>query len=371
MPLADQRGGAEQLLRTLMVHGGKNEEGITWAVAFFQDGPLRVEFQELGIQTYVVQTGRLRQVGQYVAAVRELMEVIEIFGADVVFSWMSKAHLYGAIAAWRAGLPALWYQHGIPRPKNPMDRLTTFLPAQQVAACSRMVADAQGAMFPKRPTAVVYPCVELQRFDPSGLPDALESRRTLGLPTQGPLVGIIGRLQRWKGIHVFVEAMAKIRDVHPDVHGVIVGGPHRLEMEYAGEVNRLIEARGLGDHVTVTGHQENVPEWMQAMDVVVHASDCEPFGMVIVEAMALGKPVVAGAAGGPQEIVTDGENGLLAAYEDAEQMAQQVMRYLHDGALRHRVGRAARRRALRFSPARYVKDVVHTLRSAQGELDPK
>ena len=78
----------------------------------------------------------------------------------------------------------------------------------------------------------------------------------------------------------------------------------------------------------MAGKQTNVPDWMMAMDIVIHASDREPFGIVIVEAMALGKPVIASIPGGPEEIVTDGEDGLLVRSGDAGALAA-AMRRLH------------------------------------------
>jgi len=98
------------------------------------------------------------------------------------------------------------------------------------------------------------------------------------------------------------------------------------------------------------------------MDVVVHASDREPFGIVVVEAMALGKPVVAGAEGGPREIITEGVDGLLAPYEDAEALARQILRYLDDPAFARRMGEAARRRARDFSPEAFVRRMISVLR---------
>src|SRR5690554_2486981 len=111
MPLADQRGEAKALLRILMREAGRDNDTINWSVVFLQDGPLRVEFEDMGIQTHVVVAGRLRQLRRYTRAVREVAALLEVHRADVIFSWMAKAHLDGAIAAWKAGVPSLWYQH--------------------------------------------------------------------------------------------------------------------------------------------------------------------------------------------------------------------------------------------------------------------
>jgi glycosyltransferase involved in cell wall biosynthesis len=101
---------------------------------------------------------------------------------------------------------------------------------------------------------------------------------------------------------------------------------------------------------------------MQAMDVVVHASDNEPFGMVIVEAMALGKPVVASNTAGPTEIITAGLNGQLTPFGDAAALAAAILRYLDDAPFARRVGAAARQRAEAFSSKAFAAHVVEALR---------
>ena len=119
---------------------------------------------------------------------------------------------------------------------------------------------------------------------------------------------------------------------------------------------------GLDDQVILAGAQLNVPEWMQAMDVFVHASDNEPFGIVIVEAMALGKPVVASNSGGPSEIITDGENGLLTPYGDSEALANAILRYLDDWEFARGIRGAAQERAPDFSTQRYAQNFIEAIR---------
>ena len=360
MPRATQRGGAEQLLDDLLHH--VQTLPLECIVVFLEDGPLVAKFRNYGTAVRVIHAGRLREVTQFVKTVHTLAGLIKEVQADLVFSWMSKAHLYGGWAAWHTNVPAAWYQHNITTSPSFIDRLITLLPARRVLACSNQAAETQRRIWPRRATEVVYPCVDLRRFDSSRLPSAKKARTQLGLPTSDPLIGMVGRLQRWKGIHVFVEAMARLKTSHPDVHGVVVGGKHDLEPDYADAVKHRIDELDLNDTVRLAGYQSNVPLWMQAMDVVVHASDNEPFGMVVIEAMALLKPVVAGASGGPQEIITEEENGLLAPYGDSEALARQIIRYLDEPAFAASIARAARKRALDFSPARYANRFVEVLR---------
>ena len=245
-----------------------------------------------------------------------------------------------------------------------MVRLATLIPSRAIITLSKDGKEAQSRIFPHRPTPLVYPGVELNRFDPTILPSPTEARRKLGLPEHGAIIGIVGRLQRWKGMHVLVEAMPQILQKHPDAHCVVIGGKHAFEPDYEDFVKTQIADLGLQEKVIMAGLQQNVPEWVQAMDVFVHASDKEPFGIVIIEAMALGKPVIAGYAGGPTEIITDGAEGLLTPYGNADALANAVIRYLDDSEFASQMAIAARKRALEFSTRRYAENFVSTLRSA-------
>lgn len=359
MSLAEQRGGGELMLLHLMQQGQK--AGIEWLVIFLEDGPMVGQVRELGVTAFVIVSGRLREPHRYVLAVRRIAAVVRSQSVDVVFGWMNQGQLYGSPAARLASVPALWYQLGIPLTRAWADRMATRLPALGILACSQAGAEAQSAIMPERPLRVVYPGVELERFEPGMLPGPLEAKQRLGLPTKGPVIGIVGRLQRWKGMHVLLEAMPEILRTHPDAHCVVVGGSHAQEPDYPGVLQEQIARLELGGCVTLAGLQKNVPEWMQAMNVIVHASDHEPFGIVVIEAMALGKPVIAGNAAGPTEIITPEVNGLLTPYGDVPALAQAVLRYLDDPTFAGRMGAAARERAQEFSTRRYAHNLISAL----------
>jgi len=359
MPLAEQRGGGELMLWHLMQQG--RDAGVEWVVIFTESGPMVAQVAGLGIETHVIEAGRLRQVHRFVLTVLRIAALLRQMQAEAVFSWMSKSHLYGSPAAGLAHTPALWYQLGMPSTASRLEMAATLLPARGILACSIAGARAQARMLPPRPLAVVYPGVELERFAPTRLPTPAEARRRLGLPPEGPLIGIVGRLQRWKGIHVLIEAMPQVLQRYPDAHCVVVGGKHALEADYAPYLERRVAELGLTQAVIMAGLQSNIPEWMQAMDVFVHASDREPFGIVIIEAMALGKPVIAGNAGGPTEIITHGVHGLLTPFGDADALAAAVLCYLDNSDLAQRLGQAAHERALEFSTQQYARNFIAAL----------
>jgi len=359
MPLAEQRGGAELALLHLL----RSAERGRFVVVFLEDGPMVAQAQALGAASYVVLAPRVRHLHRLVPACREIARIARREQVSALFSWMSKAHLYGCLAAALGGLPALWYQHGIPHLREWRDWLFWALPNRGILACSRASATRQRRFSPLSRIEVVYPSVELDRFDPERLPPPARLRTALGLPVDGPIVGIVGRLQRWKGMHVLVEAMPEVLRHFPDCCCVVVGGDHALEPEYPQFLRERIASLGLERQVRLVGLQRNVHEWMQAMDVVVHASDNEPFGIVVLEAMALGKPLVAGANGGPTEVITDGKDGLLVPFGDAPALARAICRYLSDGEFARRTGETARVRAQDFALSGYAQRFESAVRS--------
>ena len=343
------------MLRQLVEH--TPTEGARWRIVFLRDGPMVDELRRLGADVDVVEAGRLREPHRHAAAVARIAGHAHRFGADVMVGWMAKSQLYSGPAAVIAGIPAVWYQLGAPSSRSWMECAAAALPAAGIVVVSDSAAEAQATIRPHRPQRVVRPGIELSRFDVARLPPPGEARATLGLAADVPIIGIVGRLQHWKGIHVLIAAMARI----PDAHCVIVGGTHDLEPGYPVRLRRQIAAAGLERSVTLVGLQANVALWMQAMDVVVHASDREPFGIVILEAMALGKPVIAGDEGGPREIITDGIDGVLTRFGDEAALARAIRRYLDDPDFARSAGAAARVRAAEFGVTRFVTEFANAV----------
>jgi glycosyltransferase involved in cell wall biosynthesis len=280
--------------------------------------------------------------------------------------WMSKGQVYAAAAAVAARLPSVWSQAGIASRRAPIDLLAAALPAELVVTPSRGADAEQRKLTPRRPTRVIYPAVDTARFDPGLVGPQSAVRRRLGLPEGVPIFGSVGRLDRWKGFHVLLEAVPRVVERHPDAHFVLVGGPHEFDPGYAVELHEQAGRMGVDGRVLLVGQQANPHEWMQAMDVFVHASQNEPFGMVVIEAMALGKPVVASAEGGPTEVITPGVDGLLAPFGDHRAFADAISRYLGDAGLRARVGRAAALRAQDFTVQRFARELGAVLAEVVG-----
>lgn len=357
MPSGKDRGGAEEALLQYVAY--RASHGAAPHVITLEPGSLRELLEVQGARVTFIDAGRTRQILRWANAVRQIAAIARKERTQIILSWMTKGHLYGGPAGLMTRTPAAYYQMGLPD-KGALDRLCRLLPAAGALGCSDYVTQQQQQVVKYQVVSAPL-AADIDRFEKARLLSATDLKLRLGFDPDRPLVGIVGRLQRWKGMHVFVDAMAKILETRPDCQAVVVGGPHDLEPDYAKWLERRIRELGLSSKIMLAGKQNNVPEWIQAMDVFVHASEREPFGIVVVEAMCLGKPVIATKPGGPEEIIRHGENGLLIPPNDPASLVEAIHTYLSDPALSARIGAAAQERALEFTPERFAQRVLYAL----------
>lgn len=326
VPWAERLGGAEEMLCTFLEHADPNR--LAAHVVLFAEGPLADFLENRGIRTTVIPAGRLRQAHLAVKALYQLTRLIAAEDPDVIFSWTTKSHVYTAVAAILARRHdrLMWWQHGIAK-RDPLDRLAGALPAVAIGCSSEAVAAAQREVSPARRTIVVYPGVPSNPAPSS----STSIRQRLKIPRGRRVLGIVGRVHPMKGQDLFVQALALLRDEGRDIHGLIVGGDaYDLAPEYSANLGRQIRDLGLEDRVTLTGHVPRAEPYIEALDVLVCASTSEPFGIVLLEAMRAGVPVISTRVGGPAEIIRDGESGLLLHERSAGVMADALRRLLDD-----------------------------------------
>jgi glycosyltransferase involved in cell wall biosynthesis len=345
MPLASQQGGAEALLQHLLRH---REHAHRYVCAFLEDGPLVTEVREMGYDATVFPTTHLSHASNYLKTLRSLRTWIKTKRLRTVVSWMPKAHMYVSPASIFLPPAVVWFQHGVPH-RHPMDRLIALFPAKAVLCCSETSKRGQEQMFPVRPSHVCYPGIMLSSETGKS---KLQARKLLGLPETALIIGMVARLEHWKGAHIFVEAAANILERHPDATLFVVGGDHPLDVAYAERVKQMVRELDGGERFVLAGQRPmtEVPLWHAAADLIVHpVVGVEPFGMSVVEAMAAGKVVVASDLGGPAEVIQNGVSGILIRGGDAGLLASTVLQLLEDPDRRAAIEKQARLRAQSFS----------------------
>jgi glycosyltransferase involved in cell wall biosynthesis len=295
--------------------------------------------------------------------VRRLRRAIVEIEPDLVHSNSLKMHLLAAWAAPR-GVPVIWHLHDYVSARPLMSHL---LPPH-VRRCAAMIAnsksvadDARAALAPAR-IFTVYNAVDLRRFAPHGRVLDLDALAGMGpLPEGAVRVGLVATMARWKGHVTFLEALAALPCV--PVRGYVVGGPvyQTTSSQYALDELRATAARlGLAERVGFTGFVADAAAAMRSLDIVVHASTApEPFGLVIAEAMASARGVIASAAGGAAELIDDGVNALGYSPGDVAALRGLIARAANDRGLRVRLGEAARASAERmFTRERMAAEVA-------------
>jgi glycosyltransferase involved in cell wall biosynthesis len=371
-----QLGGAEFALLQLAEHCTSHSE-----VVLLSDGPFRTRLEALGARVQVIDDANVSGIARQASAwnclrvlpgiVRQVRAIAARARAfDVLFVNTQKALVLGALGKPLHRRPVIWYQHDIltrehfGRVQLSVIKWAVRLAVDHVIVNSRASANSLTALtgLSADSVPVVYNGIDASAFDRVDGTDMASLRQRLGLPEHAWLAGLFGRLAPWKGQHVALDALALL----PDAHLVLVGAPLFGEDAYAQRLRAQAGALGVADRVHFAGFQDDVPTWMKAMNVILHTStEPEPFGRVIVEGMAAGRPVIAAAAGGVTEIVRHGRNGWLVKPRDAGELAEAIDTLRHDPALGQRLAQQALIDAqAQFSVGQYVKRMMDALTAA-------
>ncbi len=300
-------------------------------------------------------------------------------GHGVVVHVNSIVALTSGLSARLLGLPVVWHVHEI--------LAQGFWPqlARRIIlhSASRIVAVSGAAAEPFRntavPVAVVHNAVDLRAFDATL--DGAPVRHELGLPLGAPVVGFVGKPYPSKGAFDLLRAMPHILGQVPAAHLLMVGGddpapPLAAAPTWRGRVRRRLgfgqgrdylgllrseaDRLGLAGRVHFLGSRPDVPRLVSAMDVVALPSRTEAFGMTIIEAMAMAKPVVSVAVEGVLDLIRHDENGILIPPPPrAEDLAVAIVSLLGNRARRESLGRAARASVVdRFSAERHARAIM-------------
>lgn len=381
-----QLGGAETSL--LEILASLREARPAWPLHLLiaGEGPLQARAASLGVATAtlpfapsIARLGETRAMSEgrhpgfvvklamaaapIAAYIRHLRRVVREIGPDILHTNGLKMHVLAAQARVRPRL--VWHLHDYVGSRAMSARLLRWSRPR----CSAVIANSTSVADDVRKTlagvrvVTVHNAVDLCRFSPSG--DRLDLDELAGLDPAEPgtvRIGLVGTFARWKGHETFLNAVARLPRDAPIRAYVVGDAVYETEgSQYSrGELTDLVRRLNIGHRVGFTGFVARPEAALRTLDIVVHAStNPEPFGLVIVEAMASGRPVVVSLTGGAAEIVTDGVNALGHPPGNVERLAARLTELALDPALRARIGRAGRATAERdFDRQRLARELV-------------
>ena len=344
-------GGAERFLDSIV--GYHDAASVVPSVLAMRDGPWLDQLRARGIEANVLPHARLRELPRLTPVLYRFLRREHI---DVVHSWYGWCHSLVTPAAAMAGCKRVWFHHG-PIGRRRWQGWQHLIPADLLLLNSYfLLSRLRQTLYSAKRTEVVHYAIDADRIRPD--PDARQRfRRAWRISDDTVAIGIVGFIDSWKGQDLFLRAGAQVLETRRNVRLFVVGGPrggpaaHRCEAVQR-ELHDFVDATGIGDSVAFTGHVDVLDGALDGLDVVVHAStEPEPFGMVILEAMAKQTPVIASGEGGPCEIIDDGRSGILFEPRATQSLVSAMLEASDDRSVRERLGTCARSEvAKRFTP---------------------
>jgi glycosyltransferase involved in cell wall biosynthesis len=275
-----------------------------------------------------------------------LSRIIRRHKIEIVHAHMARDYPIAALATARAESARLVLTRHVLFPLGRLHRYTAARTSRIIAVSAAVARNLtrQGIFLPEQisevPNGLDFGRDDeaMSRFDRQAVV------KSLGLPGDALLVSTVGELNPLKGHEEFLRAAAEVASVFPTAHFMLVG-EDRSGSDYLSQLKTIASDMGLNSRVHFPGWVSDLPSLLLASDVFISASHTESFGLAILEAMACGRAVVATRTDGAQELINDGETGLLVNIGDVHGLASATLTLLADGEQRRELGDQAAQRA--------------------------
>lgn len=345
--------GSDKVLLSLAA--GLDRKLFTPIVILPENGPLKVALDQANVTNYIVPLvkvsratfslmGLLSLPGQIVRSFFGFRRALGSTQIDVVHS-NTLAVLSGALWAKLHGIPHLWHVHEMivnPAIVRKFFPWLLFMFADRVVCNSYATENLLVETQPRLKTKTVTIWNGMNREHSIDQTAADTFRQKLGLQQDDVLVVLMGRINRWKGQILLVDAANIVAaSCLRGVHYLIVGSPPEGQEFFLDQLEDHVGKTNLAGTITILNfHSDIWPIWDAADIVVVPSTEPEPFGMVALEAMASAKPVIASAHGGLLDIIVNDETGLLVRPKCAQALAEALIELIPNQTIRHAMGKA-------------------------------
>jgi len=357
-----QLSGAENSLLLLLRHLDRRQ--VTPLFALPSDGPFSEALAREGIPVLRIPFGPLRDIVGLLKSVRRLLTLIREHRIDLLHANGPQTNVCAGIAGRLAGIPAVWHARNLLYGRMwDVDRALARLATRIICNSDAIRERFRGSSAWDKSVTIIN-AVDTREFHPeqSGEP----FRREMSILDAVAVVGMVGRIGLGKGHDVFIEAAILALARGWAARFVVIGETLFPEDAWrADALRRRVKDAGCEDRIQFMGGRRDIPAVMRGLDVLVLASEAEPCGRVLFEAMASGTAVVATNTGGTPEIVRDGVEGILIPPQNPEALADALGAVLADPRLRETLGRngVARVRA-EFTVERHVVRTVEVYGTA-------
>ena len=330
-------GGAETFLKHSFTHSDKSQYKNHYLL--FNQGPLYQFLIDKGASVHLTShRPRLSKWSDQVRVRKQIRDLIDEHKIDLVHSTMAYGALFGAWAAKQMNVKHIWFQHG--PASGWMDKVASLLPHDGLAVNSHYTSQKQRELenslrffIPRKiPIEKILLGTDIQKpsdNEVSKYKDELLKKH--GVDSSKIIIAMLCRIQPWKGVHILLEALDEIKDLHPKIHCFIWGDAFGGN-EYYDSLQKTISEKKLP--ATLAGLSEKVELSLSCSQALVNAStQPEPFGLSIIEGMTMGAVPIAPDEGGPLEIISNGKNGLLFKSRQAPSLAQKIKTLIADQEL--------------------------------------
>lgn len=328
------------------------------------EGRLSRELVETGAKVHQLGEVRTRKPWTVWSARANLRRLLQEQPFDVVMCHMAWPMAMFGGTARRSGSVLAFWAHDAANGSHWLERWASLVSPDIVIGNSQFTQGTVPLIFPNAPCKIVfYPVMPTQPDDAKSC--RTEIRNALGVKEDTVAIIQVSRMEAWKGHHLHLDALAKLKD-DPRWTCWMVGGAQRpVEQEYMREIQEKAIRLGIGGRVHFLGQRSDVPSLLAAADIFSQPNlGAEPFGIVFIEALAAGLPVVTTAMGGPKEII-DESCGIVAPPGNAELVAASLERLIDSSELRSRLGQHGPERARELcDPGGRIPDLYHALLGA-------